>query len=95
MAYSSPRKLLALPAPPGHVSATVPRRPFFFAREPGPLKAGIRHIPSGTMTVTDTPLKQVLATLGERARYGMMRDVSMLEAVVVDWRHRVCAGFWL
>ncbi|MBW4024573.1 MAG: hypothetical protein HIU92_15855 [Proteobacteria bacterium] len=97
--------LLALPAPsPARAAARVaepvadkpapPRPPFFFSREPNPLKVGIRHVPSGTMTVTHAPLRQVMATLSERAGHQGPANSHRLEAVVVDWRHTVCAAFW-
>ena len=61
----------------------------------GMMRAGIRHIASGRMTVTHARLKTVMAMLTERAANprGLLDD-ARLEAIVVDGQRQVFAGFW-
>jgi hypothetical protein len=79
----------AIAAPP---PAAAPR---VFPLEVGTMRAGIRHIASGRMTVIDTGLQTAMALLGARAarRRGLLED-ERLEAIVVDRDRRIFAGFW-
>jgi hypothetical protein len=63
--------------------------------EPNGMRAGIRHIASGRMTVIHAGLKTVMAMLIKRAasRRGLLED-QRLEAIVVDGDRQVFAGFW-
>jgi hypothetical protein len=63
--------------------------------EPGPIRAGIRHIASGRMTVIQAGMKTAMAILAERTarRHGLLED-ERLEAVVIDRMRQVFAGFW-
>jgi hypothetical protein len=59
------------------------------------VRAGIRHIASGRMTVVHGGLKVVFAMLIERAARGRgLLANAGLEAIVVDGRRQVFAGFW-
>jgi hypothetical protein len=75
----------ALPAP------AAPRA----VHEADTVRAGIRHVASGRMTVVDGGLKVVFAMLIERATRGrgLVADAG-LEAIVVDGQRQVFAGFW-
>ena len=59
------------------------------------IRAGIRHIASGRMTVTHARLNTVMTMLTERTahRLGLLED-PRLEAIVVDGQRQVFAGFW-
>ncbi len=62
--------------------------------QPEGLRTGIRHSPSGTVTIIDVPLRQVIATLIDRLGRISALDGSHLEAILVDHRREVCATFW-
>jgi hypothetical protein len=59
------------------------------------MRAGIRHIASGRMTVIHAGPKTAMAMLAERAarRRGLLED-EQLEAVLVDGERQVFAAFW-
>jgi len=84
--------LAVVPAPPVQSPAPAAR---LCHVEPGPLRAGIRHTASGRMTVIHSGIDSARAMLAERAarRGGLLED-ERLEAVVVDARREVFAGFW-
>jgi hypothetical protein len=65
------------------------------AARPTTVRAGIRHIASGRMTLTHTRLKTAMAILRQRtaSRRGLLED-QRLEAILVDGDRRVFAGFW-
>ena len=77
----------------------VPSQPVPEARlspnETGTMRAGIRHMASGRMTVTHARLRTVMTMLTERTanRRGLLED-ARLEAIVVDGQRQVFAGFW-
>jgi len=84
---------LALLAPSSGPSSDPAAR--LFCPETGPMRAGIRHIASGRMTVIHAEVKTALAMLATRSarRRGLLQDEG-LEAVVVDGQRQVFAGFW-
>jgi hypothetical protein len=78
---------IAPPAPAPKAQASFP--------EATTMRAGIRHMASGRMTVLDEGLSTVSAMLTERAARGRgLLEHSGLEAIVVDGRKQVFAGFW-
>jgi hypothetical protein len=84
--------LAIMPAPA--VPAPVPKARLFHV-EPGPLRAGIRHSPSGRMTVIHAGLRTAMAMLAERAERGSgLVEDARLEAILVDGERQVFAGFW-
>jgi hypothetical protein len=93
-----PHKLQAL-ARRGRDTRAGPTATRVFTAPPtsarGPIQAGIRDTGSGTMTVTGAPLKMVMTMLAERAarRRGLLAD-DRLEAIAIDARRQIFAGFW-
>lgn len=65
------------------------------SNETGTMRAGIRHIASGRMTLTHARLQTVMTMLTVRTanRRGLLED-PRLEAIVVDGQRQVFAGFW-
>jgi hypothetical protein len=61
----------------------------------GAMRAGIRDTGSGTKTVIHVPLKRVMTMLAQRAarRRGLLAD-NRLEAIAIDSRRQIFAGFW-
>ena len=59
------------------------------------MRAGIRHIASGRMTLTHARLQTVMTMMTKRTanRRGLLED-PRLEAVLVDEQRQVFAGFW-
>ncbi len=86
---SSQPVALAVAAP-----TPVPMAPII---DPAPdtMRAGIRHMASGRMTVIHAGLKTVVAMLIERAASdcGLLED-PRLEAILVDQDRRVFAALW-
>jgi hypothetical protein len=80
--------LSVLAAPPAPVA------PVHY-QDSGTMRGGIRHIASGSMTVVHSGPQALLAMLTERAAegHGLLED-ARLEAIVVDGRRQVFAGFW-
>jgi len=66
-----------------------------FYDEPSAIRAGIRHIASGRMTVIHAGLETAMGIIATRAAYraGLLEDAS-LEAIVVDRNRQIFAGFW-
>ena len=63
--------------------------------EPDSIRAGIRHMATGRMTVTHVTLKTVMAMLKTRALSGRgLLEDPRLEAIVMDGERKVFAGFW-
>jgi len=83
------RALLGISAPPPAPGASSD------VHEADAVRAGIRHIASGRMTVLHGGLTSVFAMLIERAaRGGGLVANAGLEAIVVDGQRQVFAGFW-
>jgi hypothetical protein len=80
---------LAVAAPPAFPTAPI------LDPASDTMRAGIRHIASGRMTVIHAGLKAVRAMLIERAASdcGLLED-PRLEAILVDQDRRVFAAFW-
>jgi hypothetical protein len=79
---------------PASAAPPAPAAPRAF-HEADSVRAGIRHIASGRMTVVHGGLKVVFAMLIARAARGrgLVADAG-LEAIVLDGQRQVFAGFW-
>jgi hypothetical protein len=80
---------LDLAAPPAFPAASI------IDPSADTVRAGIRHIASGRMTVIHAGPKAVIAMLRARAASdcGLLED-PRLEAILVDQDRRVFAAFW-